>query len=333
MHHLPQNLRIALDDRHDLLVDAFLAGPPTHLFNTPEFFRLHAAAGGAGAGSHYFQLAEHAGEHALACLHFTEVSPGHWRSPARGTFGSFGYVDGIATGELELLLQGAERCLATLGARELVVVQPPGGHDAARVGETTAMLTRNGYTMLHADINQDLQVDERLLPERMSRGNLKRFRKCMREGWQFVELPQARHAEAYQLIADNRRRRGHPITMSHEGLVTMDRLFPGRVHYFALVHEGRPEDMAASAICMRITTDILYVFYWGDAADMQTLSPVVGLAAGIYEYCRHEGIHILDAGISTAQGIPNPGLLHFKQGLGFSESPRATLMKRMTAHA
>lgn len=330
---MPQNLRIALDDRHDLLVDAFVAGPPTHLFNTPAFFRLHAHTGGAGAGSHYFQLAERAADHALACLHFTEVSPGHWRSPARGTFGSFSHGDAVTTGELELLLQGAESYLATLGARELVMVQPPGGHDAARVAESTAMLLRQGYTLLHPDINQDLQVDERLLHERMSRGNLKRFRKCVREGWQFVELPQARHAEAYQLIADNRRRRGHPLTMSHEGLVTMDRLFPGRVHYFALVREGHSPDMAASAICMRITADILYVFYWGDAAGMETLSPVVGLAAGIYDYCRHEGIRILDAGISTAQGIPNPGLMRFKQGLGFSESPRATVMKRMTAHA
>lgn len=327
---MPQTLRIALNDRHDLLVDVFAAGPRTHLFNTPEFFRLHA---GTGTRGHYFQLAEHAGEQALACVHFTEVSPGTWRSPARGTFGSFSLANQGSTDDLELLLHGAERYLAALGAQELVMVQPPGGHDAVQVADSTGMLLRNGYTTLYPDINQDLQVDERTLPERMSRGNLKRFRKCEREGWQFVQLPPERHGQAYQLIADNRRRRGHPLTMTHEGVIAMEKLFPGRVPYFGLVRDGNPDDMAASAICMRIDEHILYVFYWGDAADMQTLSPVVGLAAGIYEHCRHEGIRILDAGISTAQGIPNPGLMRFKHSLGFSESPRATLMKRMTAHA
>ncbi len=327
---MPQKLRIALNDRHDLLVDVFAAGPRTHLFNTPTFFHLHA---GNGSRDHYFQLADRGGDLALACIHFTEVSPGSWRSPARGTFGSFSQAEAVTPGDLELLLHGVERYLTTLGAEELVMVLPPGGHDAARVADSTRMLLHNGYTILHADINQDLQVDERTLPERMSRGNLKRFRKCEREGWQFVQLPEEHHGQAYQLITDNRRRRGHPLTMTHEGLVTMDRLFPGRVPYFGLVRDGHPDDMAASAICMRIDEHILYVFYWGDAADRQTLSPVVGLAAGIHEYCRHEGIRILDAGISTAQGVPNPGLMRFKHSLGFSESPRATLIKRMTAHA
>ena len=86
---MPQKLRIALNDRLDLLVDVFAAGPRTHLFNTPEFFRLHAGNGSNGSRGHYCQLADRAGDLALACIHFTEVSPGTWRSPARGTFGSF----------------------------------------------------------------------------------------------------------------------------------------------------------------------------------------------------------------------------------------------------
>ena len=91
--------------------------------------------------------------------------------------------------------------------------------------------------------------------------------------------------------------------------------------------------MLASAICIRISPDILYVFYWGDADGTSTLSPVVVLAAGIYERCQMLGIRLLDAGISTDQGRLNEGLRTFKRNLGFAESSRLTLARGFAPHA
>jgi len=54
------------------------------IFNSHQFFELHRTA-----NSFYFRLISGDPAQVLGVAHFTEVAPGHYRSPQRGTFGGF----------------------------------------------------------------------------------------------------------------------------------------------------------------------------------------------------------------------------------------------------
>ena len=47
------------------------------------------------------------------------------------------------------------------------------------------------------------------------------------------------------------------------------------------------------------------------------------------DFAQEHGFRLLDAGISTVAGEPNLGLIHFKRGLGFSESLKLRMTKTL----
>jgi hypothetical protein len=170
------------------------------------------------------------------------------------------------------------------------------------------------------ELNYDMAVDSRPLLERMGSGNAKRLRKCVREGLVAQPVPLVEYLNVYRVIEDNRRRRGFPMTMSAEQLGDMARAFPDRLHLFSVIAPGTTSSMCAAAVTVALTESILYVLYWGDAAGMETYSPIALLASSIYEFCQARGFTRLDVGTSTVAGVPNHGLIQFKRNLGFVES-------------
>jgi hypothetical protein len=53
------------------------------------------------------------------------------------------------------------------------------------------------------------------------------------------------------------------------------------------------------------------------------------IADYLYQGCQTCGIGLLDVGTSTIDVQPNFGLIHFKRALGFSESLKFQLEKRL----
>ena len=117
--------------------------------------------------------------------------------------------------------------------------------------------------------------------------------------------------------------------MTAEQLDAMVATFPDRLHYFAVYSNAQRSHMVAAAICMAITDRVLYVFYWGDAADMGSYSPIALLAASIYEFAQQRKFVLLDVGTATVDGVPNQGLVTFKRNLGFSESLKLSFRWRL----
>ena len=289
------------------------------LFNGPGFFQMHASER-QGA---YFEW-EQDGKVA-ASIHFTEVEPGFWRSPARGTYGGLVWVPGLG---LESLLGFHEAVLARLRAMEasrLEVLPAPMAHDPTAFATQTYLLRACGYETSQCDLNHSLEIDEQPLAERMSYGNLKRLRKGVREGLIAQALPATDLPEVYDTIAANRTSKGHEMSMSLSQLKAMADGFPDAVKLFGCRLGG---ELVAAAVCLQVEKGVLYVFYWGDRPGYANLSPVVTLADAIYAHCQTEGTRLLDVGTSTVDREPNLGLIQFKSGLGFS----ASLKVRMTRH-
>jgi hypothetical protein len=321
--------RVSLGEKLDLLVDVFAPSAPTHIFNTPEFFRLHAKGGALG---HYFQLVDSKSDTVLATLHFTEISPGFYRSPARGTFGGISCNHDPSLEQLEAFVRAIEHFLVARGGKKFQVLLAPASHNLSLFSTSVSLLSRQGYEVrrqdlndeLIVDLNYDLLVDVAPLSEHMDYGNRKRLNKCLREGFVSARLGKDRYAEAYEVIAQNRRRKNFPVSMDFSSIMTLVDMFDEDISFFGI---DRADELVAAAICVAVSHEVLYVFLWGDAEDTQDYSPVVPLAATIYAHCQSKGFRIMDAGTSTVDGKPNHGVVRFKRKLGMRESLKLTMNK------
>ena len=112
--------------------------------------------------------------------------------------------------------------------------------------------------------------------------------------------------------------------MNWEDLHKMINAFPNNFLSFGLFNL---EEIIASAICIKISEEILYVFYWGDNEDYQDISPISYLSYKIASYCKSNNIRILDLGTSSYKSLPNFGLINFKKSIGASCCNKLRIIK------
>ena len=128
-------------------------------------------------------------------------------------------------------------------------------------------------------------------------------------------------AIGYELIAANRARRGYPLRLSLEYLLSLQADFGDRIRFFVLHHSGTP---VAAALLYRLRPDIELVEYWGDDHDLDR-SPMNRLAEEVCTRAIDEGVRLVDLGISSVDGEPNDGLIQFKQSIGATAELRLDL--------
>ncbi len=290
------------------------------IFNSPSYFDLHKKKRGF-----YFQWVEET--RILAAIHFTEIATGFWRSPARGTFAGYSLNDGVSLQNLFNFHSAVCGRLKDIGAEKLEIVLPPEAHDSVGFSKQFYVLNSSRFSISSCNLNYSIIVDKKSLIDKMAYGNQKRFRKCERADLVSTRLPNISLGAVYELLKENRASKGHQLSMTLTQLEEMCTLFPESFLLFG-VSDG--DNLAAAAVCLRISNTILYVFYWGDSSVYASFSPVVRLAAEIYSFCQSEGIEIMDVGTSTEDAVPNFGLINFKNGLGFSESLKISMIKNLT---
>jgi hypothetical protein len=261
----------------------------------------------------------------FATLAFYLRGNGAYVSPLKGTFGGISVHQKVEFKVLEGFIQQSVAYLLLKGAKSLSIKLAPSSHGPEVFSVTCNVLLRLGFLVESKELNYDLRVNERSYLERIDYGNVKRIKKCLREGFHAFELETSRFEEASEVIALNRLRRGYPISMTYDQIQEMVLTFPGRIVCFGIASDATKKKLVASSVCILINSKILYVFYWGDIAEMETLSPVAMLASHIYEYMQKNDYEMLDVGTSTINGEPVYGLVNFKRSLGFSESLKLTL--------
>ena len=321
------NLKLAklyCDEKYEVYINHFLNSDCHHLFNDPDYFKIHSVS----SNDCYAQLVRCSDGVVFGTLMFHEVEAAVYASPGRGTFGGPSFISELDLLVCEKFLKSTTDYLRRQGGREIRVRLAPVGHDISLFAITSNCLLREGYLVERTELNYETQINDINFMDRVAHGTRKRIRKAKRDGFvckheSFSALP-----EIHQLLAENRSRLGVSISMSLDQLSQLREVFPERVHLFAVYRDGTQQDMAAAAVCLAVSTKILYVFYWGDADGMRSYSPVTLLASSIYEFGAKRGFTLLDAGTSTIDGEPNHGLVIFKRNLGFSESLKIEMVWR-----
>jgi len=300
--------------------NAFLGSDSTSLFQQAEFFLLHSV----GRGRLYEWTTD---GNVAASVHFTPVGEdGLWRSPALGTFAGFAFNDKLKLRDLFAFYDRVENTLRSEGAKQLEVLPAPMSHDPLIFSNQLYLLRTFGYEMTRCDLNHSIEIDARSLSARISYGNIKRLRKCQREGLISKQLPLSALPEVYETLVANRLGKGHTLSMTLMQLQTMVDTFTKSIVLFGC-QDGAT--LAAAGLCIQLSSSVLYVFYWGDRPGYEAYSPVVSVADAIYAYAQAEHVKLIDVGTSTLNSDPNFGLIDFKRGLGFTESLKVRMSKKL----
>jgi hypothetical protein len=319
--NLPQTV-LGVDDKFRIEINHFRPSAHDNLFNEVAYFKLHASS----ASDCYMQLVNPANGKIYATIAFYKAEVHSFVSPKRGTYGGLEIHCELELKVVESFLALGLSHLKHLGATAITIKLAPFSHNLALSSTLFNLLLRQGFVLDNHELNYDMQVDENPFLDRVSYGNNKRIRKCLREGVAVAQVELDQLANVYAVIQENRLRRGFAVSMTAEQLGAMVSTFPDKVYLFAVWENEQRLKMIASAVCFAVSPSILYVFYWGDVAGVESYSPIALLASTIYEFCQNNGFQLFDVGTSTLAGEPNYGLINFKQNLGFSASLKPTFV-------
>tara|TARA_R110000851_G_scaffold4753_2_gene19663 strand:+ start:11192 stop:12169 length:978 start_codon:yes stop_codon:yes gene_type:complete len=190
-----------------------------------------------------------------------------------------------------------------------------------------------GWVIEQTDVNYHLEIfDDFELRNSISSSKRKCLNKLIKNDYEFFELDinLSNVKDVYNVIAINRTALGYPVTMPEVSIIDLSSQFQNDVKLFCVKKDGL---IVASAICLKINLDTLYVFYWAELPEDRVESPILKLADGISDYCEKNKIKFLDVGISTEDSKPNYGLMNFKKQLGCVESLKFTLIKETLINA
>ncbi len=292
-----------------------LEGP---LFVDPRFVAYQAAAQGKPLVS--FSAVDTDGR-LLAGLSLAAGPDGVWTSPITGAFGGVSAAEPTSAAVIFAVAEAASDWLTAnrAGARLRL---PPDCFASPSNAALENVLFRLGWRLDQSDLNYHFPIGETAtFAAGLGETKQKEIRRLHRSGAAFALLPVDAGEKAYRVIAENRATRGFPMTMTWPQVQALAEALPDRVS-FASVERG--DEVLAGAICLRLSADHLYVFYWGEAPAFRRESPVMLLAEGLVARCAAEGVRVLDLGTSTDNSVPNPGLVAFKEGLGCLASSKRT---------
>ncbi|MBS0361100.1 MAG: hypothetical protein JSR98_06945 [Proteobacteria bacterium] len=287
-----------------------------HLFIDPAFMAYQAGAQGKALET--FTAVDSRGA-ALASLTLAGKD-GVWASPITGAFGGVAVQPGAGTEAVVAAVEAASDWLKAQGHRATFRLAPDGFQDPAS-GAVENALFRGGWRLAQADLNYHLvAAGAEAFQAGLGETKQKELRRLKRSGAAFMRLPAAAGERAYAVIAANRAARGFPMTMGWPQVRALAEAFPDRTGFAVVERDGRA---LAGAICLELSADWTYVFYWGEDPDSRRESPVMLLAEGLVAERSVRG-GVLDLGTSTEESQPNPGLIAFKEGLGCRASAKRT---------
>ena len=304
----------------EVVVNRFYPTPDFPVFLRPDFFKVYSP--GARKAFH-FQMCARESAKVIAAAAFYEIEPHRYVSPWRGSFGALFFSDRtLPLAVNDFFLDCIETRLQQEGAKEISMVLPPQAYYPEMTSVLVNLLLRKGYELTRHELNFSCVITDEDFLSRVNKGNRKNIRRAAKRGFVFQRMTPAEIGCAYEVISENRERRGYPTSMTLEQIERQ--AIPGSFLPFSVTDGTR---VIAASICVAVDKAVFYVFYWGEIDGYQNPSPIPFLAQGLYSHCQENGYRLMDVGVATVEGIPHHGLIRFKRSLGLEESLKLTFSK------
>ncbi len=287
------------------------------LFHYPQHLKLQQEAG----WKWYYALhPKHKRIIASIYIHIEGITAS---TALRSPFGTVEYSGHIVPETLFRFLLFVEDCLRRVGVRSLVIKTPPIHYAAGKASLLQTFMFNQGYRVINAEAGAVRFTNEPFVNglNRLERRKLKR---SVQAGLAFRFISAEQFDNVYSFIHKCRLQKGFHLSMSRNELEAVITQFPSRFLFSAAFCK---DEMICASVAVRVSSDVLYLFYADHDKTYDHLSPVVYLAQHLFEYCTDQGISILDFGTSATDGRPNFGLLLFKMRMGAIPSSKLTFEK------
>lgn len=292
------------------------------IFNSNDFINLHLTN---DIINYPFHLKKKNINESLGIFNLTEFKNKHFKSPIAGSFGAIEFSVELP---IDIKINFIEKILdfvaEELKAKIIEVVLSPDIYNLENNSFSLNTFFNNKFIIDRIETNQFIDLRKYNLEEDVSYGNRKRIRKSINKGFEFTKLDKIDYFKAFKVIEDNRKRRGFPLTMNWQKLNEMIRVFNDKIYFLALKDN---KEIIASAICINVVPNLLYVFFWGEIGGYEKFSPIALLSKKIIDFCIVNKYKILDVGTSSERSNPNIGLFKFKKNIGCKSCNKFYLKK------
>jgi hypothetical protein len=235
------------------------------------------------------------------------------KSPGRATFGGI-WSDSPLT-QKEFLQTINELGGLFPNSRELQMNLPP-EYFYPEIFEPQEFFISQINTDSYFEFNYHINVNSAI---NLSKGNRKKQRQFVESGGIVDRANQGSWKVIYELLSENRLRRGANMSMPWE---TFERSLLALPNSFQLFQANIDERIIGAALTVKIDKKILYVLFWGDSLEGREISVVASISKHLVEYCKKNSINILDLGISSVNGKLDDNLARFKRNLGAIETKK-----------
>ncbi len=231
-------------------------------------------------------------------------------APFSAPFGGFHHKgESIYTSVIESFVDDLQSFALNSGIKEIRITLPPDMYGNQTNAKLTNVLMRNGFQTQIPDITNhiDLKKFKNVFTHNSSRTY---YNQALNKGLAFAQTDLQEEKKAiYDLIVENRIRMGRPIHMSFDDILKTANLFP--TDFFKIINID--QEIIAGAMMYRFHKEIVYALLWGDDLKGRSDRAMDFLVFNLWSHYKAAGFHYIDLGISTVEGIPNEGLLRFKE--------------------
>lgn len=240
-------------------------------------------------------------------------------SPFSAPFGGFHFRNEIIyVDEIDSFLSALKDYIDNKKYSGIEFISPPDLYHVTFNAKVINAFIRLGFKLEIPDITGwiDLRNFKGSFTYKNSREHLRQaFRNELRFS---VVTDNVEKISVYNLICENRARFGRPIYMTYDNLLDIRKLWP--VDFLKVCNKDKT--IVASAILYRNHPEIVYAVFWGDNEIGRSLRAMDFLAFNLWTYYKEQGFKFIDVGTSTEKGLPNIGLIRFKESHEASSSLR-----------
>lgn len=247
-------------------------------------------------------------------------------SPFKAPFGSLECMEKLPPKVIYDFLEYAIGELTSSGVEKIVIRNPPENYTAELSAVISTCLFNLGFNA-QSEVNTYLRIGD-LFEKEVNTWQQRKLRKCKEAGLSFqkLEMSQNEINRIYTFILECRNERSYHLSIDLATLQKSCQVFPNRYHLFSVLYNGK---LCAASVAVDVGNHILYNFISAHPREFDSMSPVVMLMKGMYEFCQDNNFEQLDLGTSAIDGKPNFSLLNFKLGLGGIPSSKFTFTREL----
>lgn len=238
------------------------------------------------------------------------IKDGVLKSPFSAPFGGFHFrKENIYISEIDKFIDLLIQYSAANGLNKIEITMPPDLYHMTFNSKVSNSMFRYKFKSCIPDVTNwvDLNNCTGIYSQKNSR---EYFRQAERNNLKFMRIiDDSEKKKGYDLIYFNRNKLGRPIYMTLEDVNNVSSIWP--VDFFKV--ESEEQHILASAIFYRNHPEVCFAVFWGDNEEGRPLRAMDFIALNLFMYYKNLGFRFVDLGISTETGIPNEGLLRFKE--------------------